>query len=504
MVNDKSVFTSPETPSESAPAECRVPFGKSRPMRFFIMLGHGLLWAVILGVLAFLYGLYVVATGATTGIIISLIALAATSIFLMVLSWHYRWYAALVNYELGVSGLWIGYFMGSIRLTSLVDIEWFCTVFWPWAILAFVGGLLVASPHERIADSKWARTLRVCASVVLVVASGLLVCGFTRLLLFENRPIATFLALRTFSLQDIAFSPDGNTVATIGGCNGEERVARLWDAITGSSKGSFKEEQDKDSKLNPKSAAVQFIGAPLALAVASYSSEFGSGKLAIRVWDITSGQVQHSFQWDDDLLIRKPVFSNDGNLFVYCGRDGHIRVFDLRVGRLTIELDRNKGNIRCVAITPTCDALACATDDGTIEIWDVVNARQKRVVSIDHPVASMSLSPDGRLLACGKEDGCVGIIDVDGIQETMTIPCFKDGSVHAVIFSSNGRMLACGGGEQGFTKVVDTHRWEIVATLRIWGGWHPTCLAFSSDDKRLATGDALTRVAIWDMMSLKP
>jgi WD40 repeat protein len=336
-----------------------------------------------------------------------------------------------------------------------------------------------------------------------VVAGGLLVCGFTSLLLFENRPITTFLALKTFSLKDVAFSADGNTLATIGGCNGEERIAVLWDAVTGTSKGSLREDADKDSQFNPKCVAVQFVSTPPALAVAFYSCQCGSGKIEIRVWDIKNGQMQHSFQWNDLLLIRKPLFSNNGNSFVYCDKDGHVRVFDLRVGRLAIDLPRNKDNIRCLAITPTCDVLACATDDEKVEIWDVVNAKHKRTVSIDHAVFSMSLSSDGRFLACGTENGCVDVIDVDGKRETTMISCFGDGAVHAATFSPDGTMLVCGGGEQGLTKVIDTHRLEIVATLRTWGGWHIECLAFSPDSKKLATGDALTRVAIWNMMSLK-
>jgi WD40 repeat protein len=503
MVKDETSFTSPEAPLNGRFPECSVPSSaESGLVRSLVVVGQGVLWVVILGSLAFLYGLYLVATGATGGVLVSLFVLAAMSIFLIIIFWPCRRLAALVKYELGVAALWIGYFIGSVCLSSLVDIEWFCTIFWPWVILALVGGLLVAGPHERRTDSKMTRAVRTCALVVLVVASGLLVCGFTPLLLFENRPIATFLALKTFSLKDVAFSADGNMLATIGGCNGEERIARLRDAVTGTIKNTFREKPNKDIEFDPKCVAIQFMRTPPALTVASYSCEFGARKLAIRVWDLKNGKMQQSFQWDDDLLIRKPVFSYNSNSFAYCGKDGHVRVFDLRQGRLTIDLHRNKDNIRCLAVTPTCDALACATDERQVEIWDVVHAKEKRVVSVDGIVSSISISSDGRLLACGTEGGSVEVIDVGGARKTTTIPCFEDGAVHAVAFSPNGTMLACGGGERGLTKIVDTHRWEIIATLRTWGGWHITCLAFSPDGTRLATGDALTRVAVWDTVYL--
>ena len=228
-----------------------------------------------------------------------------------------------------------------------------------------------------------------------------------------------------------------------------------------------------------------------------------SGKLTIRIWDITTGQVKYSFQWDDDIYAGKPLFARNGRSFVYVGMDGHVRVFDLLAGRVLFDLARDNHDARYLAVTPECDVLACVTDSLILEIWNVANGRKKRVASIDKRICSMDFSPDGRLLACGTERGCVEVIDVDLVRATTLIPCFEDGSVDAVAFSPNGTMLVCGGGQRGLTRVVDTNHWKIVATLRTWGGWRIHCLAFSSDGKRLATGDALTRVAIWDVMSLK-
>ena len=123
-------------------------------------------------------------------------------------------------------------------------------------------------------------------------------------------------------------------------------------------------------------------------------------------------------------------------------------------------------------------------------------------MNVDHALSSMNLSSDGRLLVCGSQDGCVEILDVAGTGTT-TIPCFEDGAVDAVAFSPDGATLACGGGERGLTKIVDTRQRKLVATLRTWGGWKTDRLAFSPDGKRLATADGLGRVAIWDMTSLR-
>ena len=328
--------TSPDATPDVPPAECGV--SASRLVSSIVAVGHGALWAVMLGVPAFLYGLYYIATGETTGVLIPLTILVAISIFLIHACWHYRRLAALVRYELGVSALWIGFFNGSICLTNFVNIAWFCMFAWPWLIFALVGGLMLASPHERRTDSRIPRTVRACALVMLVAASGLLAYGFVPLLLFENRPITAFVVVKAFGLRDVAFSADGNTLATIGGCSGEGRIARLWNARIGMAKGGFTEAPDKDNESNEKKCvAVQFMRDSPALAIASYSHGSWSDnrppydKLVIRVWDIASGQAKRSFEWDDYCLGR-PLFSDDGALLAYCGREGHIRVFETANG----------------------------------------------------------------------------------------------------------------------------------------------------------------------------
>src|SRR3990170_3561584 len=238
MVNDEAPSTSPEArPNADLAGLGECSSATPRIERFFLVLGNGINWAVVLGGLAFFYGLYDAATGATG--IASLLVLAATSIGLIALFFHYERAAAVVNYEFGVFAVWIGYFSGSVSLSNSIDAQWFSMIFFAWIFWALLGGVIVAGGRERKSHSATARASRAFALFALLVAAGLLACGFSRLLLFENRPIATFFALRTFSLEDVVFSPNGETLATIGGCSGEQRVAKLWDAATGSRKEIF-------------------------------------------------------------------------------------------------------------------------------------------------------------------------------------------------------------------------------------------------------------------------
>jgi DNA-3-methyladenine glycosylase I len=168
MVNDENHTASSGTPPVADLAEPVVPSSvESRCKRFFVVFGRGVFWAVVLGCLACLCGLYDAATSATG--IASLLILAATTVNLIVLFWHYQRSAALVNYELGASAVWIGYFPGSVSLSSFIDGAWFGLILLLWIASASIGGPIVASQHERTPYSAIARTVRAFALIVLVV-----------------------------------------------------------------------------------------------------------------------------------------------------------------------------------------------------------------------------------------------------------------------------------------------------------------------------------------------
>ncbi len=110
----------------------------------------------------------------------------------------------------------------------------------------------------------------------------------------------------------------------------------------------------------------------------------------------------------------------------------------------------------------------------------------------------MDFSPDGRFLAYGSDSGTIEQIEIGEEKAALALSCFSKNGVDAIMFSPDGAPLACAGGDEGSTKVIDANGWTVVAVLKTWGGWRTACLAFSSDGSRLATGDANGRVGVWD------
>jgi WD40 repeat protein len=388
--------------------------------------------------------------------------------------------------------IWFGHLNGNMALGGGCDIEWFCIGFlWPWAFFAVVGGI-VALASSRKTDSPSRGTARVAVGVLLA-AAGLLACGFAQLRFRGEQPVVTFRAA-PFFLQAITFSPDAKTIATVGSV--WDKNVRLWDAATGRALGQCDKERANNGM---EKAAVQCFGNPPVVAASSHLSPLprSDSKIVIQTWDLATQTPQQRFQWDDRLEVRHSVFSRDGRWFVYS--NGNLRAFDLQAGRVVVDLKRRKGSDVCsLAVSPARDRLACATYDRELEIWDLDGARLSQQIRTADKVFCMDFSPDGRSLAYGSISGMIEKIAIGGEKAASELSCFDHNGVDALTFSPNGALLACAGGDEGKTKVIDANRWTVVAVLKTWGAYRIECLAFSSDGRRLATGDANGLVGVWD------
>lgn len=158
--------------------------------------------------------------------------------------------------------------------------------------------------------------------------------------------------------------------------------------------------------------------------------------------------------------------------------------------------------------------IAAAGADATIRVWDVVTKRALgeplRHPDSD-PLRAIALSPDGRTLASGtcrhlfERRGSVTLWDLDRRAVKGSL---DDGSVGAVTleFSPDGRHLAA----VGCDGVVSV--WDLAASPPVrhqliryhFKGWPAVFrLAFSHDNKLLATGGDVEAITIWDVEKKK-
>ncbi len=424
-------------------------------MNSLAAFGRGLLWATAIGIVAFFYGFYGVASGWLG--LWTLVVLAAASVGVLGLSRGCAKGIAGVNYQMCILAIWFSHLNGTMALGGALDIGWFCISFlWPWLFFAVAGGI-IALVSSRKTDRPSRRTTPVAAGVLLALA-GLVACGFAQLRFSREQPVVMFRAVRFF-LQGIAFSPDGKSLVTVGGITGLDKDVRVWDATTGRALGECEKERANNGT---EKAAVQCYGNPPVLAASSYLSAFPrpNNKIVLQIWDLATQEPRRRLQWDDSLAIHQSVFSRDGRWFVYS--NGRLRAFDLQSERVVVDLKREKeGNIRCMAISAARDRLACATYEKELEIWDDTSTRLAQQIHITDKVSCVDFSPDGRSLVYGSDRGTIEQIEIGEEKAARGLSCFGRNGVNAIMFSPNGSLLACAGGDEGITKVIDANGWTV-------------------------------------------
>jgi RNA polymerase sigma factor (sigma-70 family) len=181
------------------------------------------------------------------------------------------------------------------------------------------------------------------------------------------------------SVRDVAFAPDGKTLATAE----HDGMARLRDAETGAVLRTFKGHQAGID-------AVSFSRDGKALATSSWDH-------TVKLWDTATGDEVRTLTGHSGSVFA--VACGDGTL-ASGGVDGTLRVWDVATGQLLHAVPGHQGVIHWVAYAPDGQALATAGWDRTVRLWAAATGKPLGTLrGHTDPVLGVAFSPDGRTLA---------------------------------------------------------------------------------------------------------
>ncbi|MFE3252867.1 NACHT and WD repeat domain-containing protein [Streptomyces sp. NPDC059209] len=378
--------------------------------------------------------------------------------------------------------------------------------------------------------------------------------AYTRVLNDANATLSTALTGFPDPVYEVAFSPNGRTLAAVGG-NG---AVRLWDTsdprrpeplgdpLPGHDKGitglAFSPQGDKLVATGSGErgwlwdvtdpARPARLGAPLgghsggvsALAFSPDGDMVATAdKLTIRLWDVGGPggpQLVGGPLAGHRDTVTSAVFTPDGDTLITGGLDGTVRLWDTTEPAEAARLgspQREDGRF-VSRLAQTGGILAVPGDSGKVRLWDITDPAEPKPLGKPLPghgksASDLAFSPDGDILAVAGDDRTVRLWDITNPSrpkprgdplpgaalDSGELPGEQWGYGHVLVFGPDGKTLAAGGND-GTVRL-----WNVALPDKITPLGNPLtghaddirAMAFTPDGTTLATGSTDATVRLW-------
>jgi WD40 repeat protein len=241
------------------------------------------------------------------------------------------------------------------------------------------------------------------------------------------------------NVHDLAFSPNGRSLAVAGGTPSEAGFVEVFAWPNGNSSSLFKGHEDS------------------VLAVAwKNNSTFATVSLdhEVAVWDVkTQKRVQrlkgHSRGVSDVCFLRT------GNLLVSGSLDQNLRVWNTKSEEMIRTLNNHTKEIHQLALRPVATGLpmiASVSGDRTVRFWQPTIGRMVRFAQLNSIPLAVVWLRDGSHVAVAATDGHVRLIDPDTVEILQDIPAVDGWAYSLGVHPTDGSLLV--GGRNGQLKRI--------------------------------------------------
>ncbi|MGQ9838133.1 MAG: protein kinase domain-containing protein [Cyanobacteriota bacterium] len=287
----------------------------------------------------------------------------------------------------------------------------------------------------------------------------------------------------TGSIETLAISPDGIFLVSAGA----DRTVRVWDLSRLSTDKNGTEplpESEPDSGtqfLRLQLQGHQELINSVAISPDSRWIASGSADRTIRIWQADSGQLIHT--------VNATAHESNVETGVTSVTFGRSRISPTR------GTARSDASEEPIPLAPSAVILAAAHADPTIHLWDPIRGTLLDTLEADYPVEQVLLSQDGRYLLGGSAHG-ISIWNLSTGSVERKLPQ-NFASLATLSLSPDGRLIA--GGTDHRTKEIKLWDLRTGELLRTLSGhtWTVSALLFSPDGQMLFSGGVDGSIRIW-------
>jgi WD40 repeat protein len=289
----------------------------------------------------------------------------------------------------------------------------------------------------------------------------------------------------------LAFSPNSKALAVAGGARTEH--LSVWDVGAAGPK--------KVADLPGHSGWVHAVAfGPDGSFLVS-----GGSDCTVRVWDLAAAAGRQRFALRGHTApVSGVAFAPDRPLLATSAEDGTARLWDLS-GGTGRELAALPGGWGAVAFSPDGRTLAAGNSNSALRLWDVSGpAPRPRAVlpGHSHGPFALAFSADGLRLVTGSFSPSVRVWDLtaEKPREAAVLPSKTDLSVASLSLSPDGRLLA---GGRGYSIDRSLFLWRLTDKgfeQVPMPGARARLVLFSPDGRTLAAaGDNRWEIHLWDL-----